>query len=58
MTGSELMKELIYYGVSAISLSTTGSHQQGLRICTSFIKDHQYDLLDERLKLFEENQKA
>lgn len=58
MTGSELMEELIYYGVSAISLSTTGSHQQGLRICTSFIKDHQYDLLDERLKLFEENQKA
>jgi aspartate/methionine/tyrosine aminotransferase len=58
MTGSELMKELIYYGVSAISLSTTGSHQQGLRICTSFIKDHQYDLLDERLAIFEENQKA
>ena len=25
MTGSELMKELIYYGVSAISLGTTGS---------------------------------
>ncbi|MFA6767123.1 MAG: pyridoxal phosphate-dependent aminotransferase [Parabacteroides sp.] len=58
MTGSELMEELIYYGVSAISLSTTGSHQQGLRICTSFIKDHQYNLLEERLTLFEENQKA
>lgn len=58
MTGSELMKELIYYGVSAISLGTTGSHQQGLRACTSFIKDHQYDLLEERLKLFDENHKA
>ena len=58
MTGSELMEELIYYGVSAISLSTTGSHQQGLRICTSFIKDHQYNLLEERLTLFEENQKV
>lgn len=55
MTGGELMKELIYYGISAISLSTTGSGQQGLRACTSFIKDHQYALLDERLKLFSEN---
>lgn len=55
MTGSELMKELIYYGVSAISLGTTGSRQEGLRACVSFIKDHQYELLDERLKIFEEN---
>ncbi|MEG1545085.1 MAG: pyridoxal phosphate-dependent aminotransferase, partial [Tannerellaceae bacterium] len=31
MTGGELMEELIYYGVSAISLSTTGSKQEGLR---------------------------
>ncbi|MDH6357540.1 pyridoxal phosphate-dependent aminotransferase [Parabacteroides sp. PF5-9] len=55
MTGGELMEELIYYGVSAISLSTTGSNQQGLRACTSFIKDHQYALLEERLKLFSQN---
>ena len=52
MTGSRLMEELIYYGISAISLSTTGSNQEGLRACTSFIKPHQYDLLDERLRLF------
>ena len=50
------MEELIYYGISAISLSTTGSNQEGLRICTSFIKPHQYELLDERLKQFKENQ--
>ncbi|GAB1358250.1 pyridoxal phosphate-dependent aminotransferase [Porphyromonadaceae bacterium] len=55
MTGSELMKALVYYGVSAISLSTTGSAQQGLRACTSFIKPHQYELLDKRLALFAEN---
>ena len=55
MAGGDLMKELIYYGISAISLSTTGSNQQGLRACTSFIKDHQYALLEERLKLFNEN---
>lgn len=52
MTGGELMKELLCYGVSAISLSTTGSAQEGLRACTSFIKDHQYALLDDRLKAF------
>ena len=55
MTGSQLMEELMYYGISAISLSTTGSNQQGLRACTSFIKDHQYALLEERLKLFKAN---
>lgn len=55
MTGGELMEELIYYGISAISLSTTGSNQEGLRACTSFIKPHQYKLLEERLKLFKEN---
>jgi len=52
MTGDELMKALISFGISAISLSTTGSKQEGLRACTSFIKDHQYELLDERLKAF------
>lgn len=55
MTGGELMKELIYYGVSAISLETTGSCQQGLRACTSFIKDDQYDMLAERMALFHQN---
>lgn len=55
MTGGELAKELMYYGVSAITLDTTGSNQQGLRVCTSFIKDHQYDILEERMKIFEEN---
>jgi len=52
MTGGALMEKLIYYGISAISLSTTGSKQQGLRACTSFIKPNQYELLDERLSLF------
>jgi aspartate/methionine/tyrosine aminotransferase len=53
LTGGQLMEELIYYGVSAISLSTTGSNQEGLRACTSFIKPHQYELLDSRLAHFE-----
>ena len=55
MTGGELMKELLYYGVSAIPLNTTGSDQEGLRACTSFIKENQYALLEERMTLFEAN---
>lgn len=55
MTSGELAHALMYYGVSAICLITTGSHQEGLRVCTSFIKDNQYDLLEERMKIFEEN---
>jgi len=55
MTGGELMRELIYYGISAISLATTGSQQEGLRACVSFIRDEQYAVLEERLKLFAEN---
>jgi len=52
MTGGELMEELMYYGVSTISLITTGSQQEGVRACTSFIKPNQYALLDERLAVF------
>ena len=52
MTGGELMTALIPYGISAISLSTTGSTQEGIRACVSFIKDHQYEQLDKRLEIF------
>ncbi|MCD8078943.1 MAG: pyridoxal phosphate-dependent aminotransferase, partial [Bacteroides sp.] len=55
MTGGELARELMYYGVSAISLLTTGSRQEGLRACTSFIADHQYEELERRMELFAEN---
>ena len=55
MTSGELARELMYYGVSAICLITTGSHQEGLRVCTSFIEDHQYAQLEERMQIFEEN---
>lgn len=58
MTSGELAKELMYYGVSAICLITTGSHQEGLRVCTSFIEDHQYTLLEERMKIWKANHEA
>jgi len=54
--GEELVEELMYYGVSAISLSATGSERtEGLRACVSFISNDQFPLLEERLKLFKAN---
>ena len=55
MTGGELLTELLYYGVSSISLSTTGSLQQGVRACTSRMKEELYEVLQERMKAFAED---
>lgn len=55
MTGGELLKELLYYGVSSISLSTTGSEQQGVRACTSRMREELYDVMNERMKAFQED---
>lgn len=54
MTGGELMAALVPFGITAIALDTTGSNQEGLRACTSFIKDNQYELLEKRLTAFNE----
>jgi aspartate/methionine/tyrosine aminotransferase len=55
LSGGELLKELLYYGVSSISLSTTGSGQQGVRACTSRMKEEQYPVLEERMKAFHQD---
>ena len=55
MSGGDLLKELLYYGVSSISLSTTGSDQQGVRACTSRMRDDLYDVMTERMKAFKED---
>ena len=55
MSGGDLLKELLYYGVSSISLSTTGSDQQGVRACTSRMKDELYEVMEERMKAFHED---
>lgn len=55
MSSGQLAYELMSYGVSAICLVTTGSDQEGLRVCTSFIEDHQYAQLEERMSFWEEN---
>lgn len=56
-TGDELLDRLLYYGVSVISLRTTGSEQQGIRVCTSMVKEAHYALLDERLEIFNRMEK-
>ena len=55
MTGGELLTELLYYGVSSISLSTTGSEQQGVRACTSRMRDELYPVMEERMRAFYED---
>lgn len=55
LNSGQLVSELLYYGVSAICLTNTGSDQQGIRVCTSFIQDNQYKELDERMAIFAEN---
>lgn len=55
MSGGDLLKELLYYGVSSISLSTTGSDQQGVRACTSRMRDDLYGIMEERMRAFHED---
>ncbi|NLO00136.1 MAG: pyridoxal phosphate-dependent aminotransferase [Bacteroidales bacterium] len=55
LSGSELLKELMYYGVSSINLSTTGSRQQGVRACVSRMKDELFPLLETRMRAFRED---
>ena len=55
MQGGELLKELLYYGVSSINLSTTGSGQQGVRACTSRMKNELYPVMEERMKAFHQD---
>lgn len=55
MTGHELVANLLYYGISAIALDNTGSNEEGIRACVSFVSRDQFGDLEERLKLFHEN---
>ncbi|WDP91395.1 MAG: pyridoxal phosphate-dependent aminotransferase [Desulfobacter sp.] len=52
-TGEELVEELLYYGISAISLTTTGSDRhEGLRACVSLTGKERFPDLERRLKQF------
>ena len=52
-TGAELVEELLYYGISSISLTTTGSDRhEGIRACVSLTGKDQFPALEKRLKQF------
>lgn len=53
LTGEELIKELLYYGISAISLGQTGSERtEGIRACVSLVHEDELPELRRRLRLF------
>ncbi len=52
MTGNQLVENLLYYGVSAIALDNTGSDEEGIRACVSFVQPEQFGELERRLNLF------
>lgn len=55
MTAAMLMSDLMLCGICSISLASTGSRQEGVRICVSQLnRPEQFDLLRTRLELFKE----
>jgi len=51
--GYELVGELLHYGISAITLETTGScRTEGLRACVSLVSEDRFDVLEDRLRKF------
>ena len=58
LSGEELQKELIRYGVSSIALRTTGSDQPGIRACVSMISsDEDFERLARYLESFDRDHK-
>jgi aspartate/methionine/tyrosine aminotransferase len=55
-TGEELLAEMVFYGISAISLSITGSERkEGIRACVSLVSRAQFPELERRLQTFNQN---
>ncbi len=53
LKADELLKNLLYFGISAISLKLTRSFsEEGIRICTSLCNKESIDLLNRRLRSF------
>lgn len=56
LSGEKLVEELLFYGISAIALGTTGSERtEGIRACVSLIHEDEIPELTRRLKLFDEH---
>lgn len=52
MIGSELVANLLLFGISAIALKNTGSEREGLRACVSHVYRNQFEDLGSRLASF------
>ncbi len=58
-SGSELLEEFLYYGISAITLTITGSERnEGIRGCVSLVQRSQFPDLENRLRKFNEDHKG
>jgi aspartate/methionine/tyrosine aminotransferase len=57
MEGFDLAEALVYYGISSISLDSTGSEQKGIRACAAFVVPEQFPVLEERIKAFAQDNK-
>jgi hypothetical protein len=55
-SGEELVEELLFYGISAISLAITGSDRlEGIRACVSWTDSSQFPVLEKRLQQFKKD---
>ncbi len=55
LSSAEVMRDLMLCGMCSISLTLTGSLQDGVRVCVSQLnRPEQFELLEENLKLFNE----
>lgn len=52
MSADELQRELLRHGVASISLYSTGSKRDGVRVCVSMIGDEEFPLLETYLAEF------
>jgi hypothetical protein len=56
MSSGELLENLLYYGISAITLNITGSDKkEGLRACVSQVPRTMFPILETRLQRFYED---
>lgn len=52
MSGAQLAHELLYYGISSITLKGCGSNREGLRACVSQVGMDKMDALRDRVERF------
>ncbi len=53
MKAGDLLYKLLHYGISGITLLSTGSQMEGLRACVAPVKPFQFNDLENRLKQFQ-----